>query len=72
MNHYYVGLATHEQESKRCDIENNITETLLSEKERKHETCVCNHLSIIQKGVVLLFAIASTIALLITFHVIPL
>jgi len=72
MNHYYVGLATHEQESKRSDIENNITETLLSEKERKKEICVCNHLSIIQKGVVLLFAIASTIALLFTFHVIPL
>jgi len=69
MNHYYVGLATHEQESRRSDIENNITETLLSEKERKKEMC---QLSIIQKGFVLLFALASTIALLIAFHVIPL
>jgi hypothetical protein len=73
MHNYYVGLVTHEDESKRNDIENNITQTLLSDKEyerNKPNNC-CNYLTA-QTFFLLLLTIFSIIMMLLSFHVISL
>jgi len=72
MTHDYVGLATHENENKMVDIENNITQTLLSNKdvERKNKTCGCNGSLMVQFGFITIFAVSAIVMLLIIFHVI--
>ena len=72
MTHDYVGLATHENENKMVDIENNITQTLLSNKdvERKNKTCGCDGSLIAQFGFIAIFTVSTVIMLLIIFHVI--
>jgi hypothetical protein len=72
MTHDYVGLATHENENKMVDIENNITQTLLANKdvERKNKTCGCNSSQMMQIGFITIFAVSAIVMLLIIFHVI--
>jgi len=70
----YIGLATYENNEKINDVENNIVETLLSNKEMERKIDIDNNciyqISYLNNCFVLFFAISILFGLLVTFYVI--
>ena len=70
----YIGLATYENNEKINDVENNIVETLLSNKEMERKkdidkNCIYQ-ISYLNNCLILFFAISLLFSLLILFYVI--